>query len=506
MSASTKRPRLKLHLLGNDSQRKCKEMMERPVKVLQIGEGNFLRGFADWMLHESARQGKFHGSVAVTQPRPGGKAKLEQIRDQDGLYTMITRGLSDGKRVERTEMVSVFSQYINPYEEWQTFLELAELPSLEFVISNTTESGLKYFASDYVPGEPVQSFPGKLTVFLHQRYVRFGGDPTRGLIHLPCELLEGNGDVLRSCVLRHSEDFGYSDSFRSWIEHHNLFLNNLVDRIVTGAPTQKEAEELADRWGYEDQLINTAEPYHFWAIQGEESLDKRLPLKQAGLNVHWVKDLKPYQLRKVRILNGSHTLMSSLGLLRGKQHVRETMEDPQFSSWIREAVLEEIVPALDMPELGLEQYAEEVFERFLNPYIDHKLQDIALNTVGKIKVRVLPTLLAYEQNQGSWPERLVQGLSGFLYLYRPIQTEDGYKARLLNGEMISLRDDPDVLKALAAHWNGYDSLSGTATTELENRVAAVLSDAGVWGENLNEKEGLRAALVHEIGKLEGEAK
>lgn len=274
MSASTKRPRLKLNLLGSDGQRKCKEIMERPVKVLQIGEGNFLRGFADWMLHESARQGKFHGSVAVTQPRPGGKAKLEQIRDQDGLYTMITRGLSQGKPVERTELISIFSQCINPYEEWDAFLNLAELPSLEFVISNTTESGLKYTYADYIEGEPVQSFPGKLTVFLHQRYLKFDGDPSRGLIHLPCELLEGNGDVLRSCVLRHSEDYGYSDGFRSWIENHNHFLNNLVDRIVTGAPTQEEADSLTNRWGYEDQLINTAEPYHFWAIQGDESLDK----------------------------------------------------------------------------------------------------------------------------------------------------------------------------------------------------------------------------------------
>ena len=188
--------------------------------------------------------------------------------------------------------------------------------------------------------------------------------------------------------------------------------------------------------------------------------------------MHWVKDLKPYQLRKVRILNGSHTLMS-LGLLRGKQHVRETMEDPQFSSWIRQAVLEEIVPAMDMPELGLESYAEEVFERFLNPYIDHKLQDIALNTAGKFKVRVLPTLLAYEQSQGSWPERLIQGFAGFLYLYRPVQTQEGYKAQLLNGESISLRDDPDVLAALAAHWDGYDPLTH-GTDELE-RVAAVLS-------------------------------
>ncbi|WKL01140.1 tagaturonate reductase [Paenibacillus amylolyticus] len=505
MSASTKRPRLKLNLLGSDGQRKCKEIMERPVKVLQIGEGNFLRGFADWMLHESARQGKFHGSVAVTQPRPGGKAKLEQIRDQDGLYTMITRGLSQGKPVERTELISIFSECINPYEEWDAFLNLAELPSLEFVISNTTESGLKYTYADYIEGEPVQSFSGKLTVFLHQRYLKFDGDPSRGLIHLPCELLEGNGDVLRSCVLRHSEDYGYSDGFRSWIENHNHFLNNLVDRIVTGAPTQEEADSLTNRWGYEDQLINTAEPYHFWAIQGDESLDKKLPLKQAGLNVHWVKDLKPFQVRKVRILNGAHTLMSSLGILQGKQHVRETMEDPHFGTWIREAVHQEIVPALDMPDHQLDQYAEEVFERFLNPYIDHKLQDIALNTIGKFKVRVLPTLLSYEQNHGRWPERLIQGFAGLLCLYRPVNTPEGYKAQRLNGEDILLRDDPDVLAALAAHWEGYDTHNRNQN-QLDNRVAAVLSDTLIWGENLDAREGLRAALVREIGLLEGEGK
>ncbi|WP_440118771.1 tagaturonate reductase [Paenibacillus sp. QZ-Y1] len=505
MSASTKRPRLKLNLLGSDGQRKCREMMERPVKVLQIGEGNFLRGFADWMLHESARQGKFHGSVAVTQPRPGGKAKLEQIREQDGLYTMITRGLSQGEPVERTEMISVFSQFINPYEEWQAFLELAELPSLEFVISNTTESGLKYTYSEYVQGEPIPSFPGKLTVFLHQRYLRFDGDPSRGLVHLPCELLEGNGDVLRSCVLRHSEDFGYSEGFRSWIENHNLFLNNLVDRIVTGAPTREEADSLTNRWGYEDQLINTAEPYHFWAIQADEALDKKLPLKQAGLNVHWVKDLKPFQLRKVRILNGAHTLMSSLGILQGKQHVRETMEDSQFGPWIREVVHQEIVPALDMPDHHLDQYAEEVFERFLNPYIDHKLQDIALNTVGKFKVRVLPTLLAYEQKQGKWPVGLVRGYAGLLCLYRPVNTADGYMGQRLNSEAVLLRDDMDVLAALARHWEGYDPLNRDQQ-QLDLRVANVLSDSTIWGENLDEREGLRDALVHEIVLLEGESK
>ncbi|MFE6073155.1 tagaturonate reductase [Paenibacillus sp. NPDC057886] len=504
MSASTKRPRLKLNLLGSDSQRKCKEVMERPVKVLQIGEGNFLRGFADWMLHESARQGKFHGSVAVTQPRPGGKAKLEQIRDQDGLYTMITRGLSQGKAVERTEMISIFSQCINPYEEWQDFLKLAELPSLEFVISNTTESGLKYTYAEYTQGEPVQSFPGKLTVFLHQRYLRFDGDPSRGLIHLPCELLEGNGDVLRSCVLRHSADFGYSEGFVSWIENHNLFLNNLVDRIVTGAPTKEEADSLTNRWGYEDQLVNTAEPYHFWAIQADEALDKKLPLKQAGLNVHWVKDLEPFQLRKVRILNGAHTLMSSLGILQGKEHVRETMEDPQFGSWIREAVHQEIVPALDMPDHNLDQYAAEVFERFLNPYINHKLQDIALNTVGKFKVRVLPTLLAFEQNQGTWPARLVKGFAGLLCLYRPVSTPDGYMGQRLNGESVLLRDDVDVLAALAKHWDGYDPLK-REKQQLDQSIAAVLSDVSIWGENLDDREGLREALVHEIGLLEGES-
>jgi len=503
MSASTKRPKLKLNLLGNDGQRKCKEMMERPVKVLQIGEGNFLRGFADWMLHESARQGKFHGSVVVTQPRPGGKAKLEQIREQDGLYTMITRGLSQGEPVERTEMISVFARCLNPYEEWQEFLELAELPSLEFVISNTTESGLKYVPSEYMPGEPVLSYPGKLTVFLHRRYERFAGDPSRGLIHLPCELLEGNGDVLRDCVLRHSEDFGFSEDFRTWVKGCNRFLNNLVDRIVTGAPSREEADLLTDRWGYEDQLINTAEPYHLWAIQGEEALDKRLPLKQAGLNVHWVKDLKPFQLRKVRILNGAHTLMSSLGILHGIEHVREAMEDPRIGPWIKETVHQDIVPALNMPEQNLDEYAEEVFERFLNPYINHKLQDIALNMVGKFKVRVLPTLLSYEKNQGAWPARLIRGFAAMLLLYRAVPTPDGYQGQRLNGEPVALRDDPGILASLAAHWEGYDALGSDRRQQLNLRVGALLSDPELWGENLDERDGLREAIVEEMLLLEG---
>lgn len=218
-----------------------------------------------------------------------------------------------------------------------------------------------------------------------------------------------------------------------------------------------------------------------------------------------MKDLKPFQVRKVRILNGAHTLMSSLGILQGKQHVRETMEDPHFGTWIREAVHQEIVPALDMPDHQLDQYAEEVFERFLNPYINHKLQDIALNTIGKFKVRVLPTLLSYEQNQGSWPERLIQGFAGLLCLYRPVNTPEGYKVQRLNGEDILLRDDPDVLIALASHWDGYDTLNRDQE-QLDNRVAAVLSDTLIWGENLDAREGLRAALVREIGLLEGEGK
>lgn len=233
------------------------QMLDYPVKVLQIGEGNFLRGFFDWMIYECNRKGLFHGSIAVSQPRPGGRHKLEQLRQQDGIYGLMTRGLQDGEKIELQQWIPVFSKMVEPYSEWAAFLKLAENPDLDIIVSNTTEAGLDYQPSEWNPNEPVLSFPGKLTLLLYRRYECFSGSPDKGWMILPCELLERNGDILKSIVLRHAQDWNLPSSFRRWVTEHNVFLNSLVDRIVTGYP--EKAEEFFGEWGLEDRLLNTAE-------------------------------------------------------------------------------------------------------------------------------------------------------------------------------------------------------------------------------------------------------
>jgi len=314
--------------------------MDFPIKVLQIGEGNFLRGFFDWMIHECNKQGHFKGSIAVTQPRPAGKGKIEEVKRQDGLYTLMLRGFHQGEKVESTEIISVFSKAIDPYEEWMEFLALSENPELEFVVSNTTEAGIKYQPIPLEEGKPMESFPGKLTAFLYHRYLHFNGDAKKGLIMLPCELLERNGDSLKQCVLKHGRDWDLPKSFIEWVDRDNLFLNSLVDRIVTGFPIN-ESEKLFAAWGYKDTLLNTAEPYHLWAIEGDPSIDQRLPLRKSGLNVRWVKDLTPYQMRKVRILNGSHTLLAPLGILSGLEEVKQAIDHPEFNQFLSNAIEKE---------------------------------------------------------------------------------------------------------------------------------------------------------------------
>ncbi|HTG71573.1 MAG TPA: hypothetical protein VL921_20105, partial [Candidatus Udaeobacter sp.] len=269
--------------LNEEQTRIYEEMKQAKITVLQIGEGNFLRGFFDFMLHECRKQGLYEGSIAVTQPRPSGKPKIDALASQDGLYTLVVRGLENGERVERTEVITVFGSVFDPYSDWGNFLALAEHEDLQVVVSNTTEAGLVYRPEELVEGQPIQSFPGKLTALLYRRFNHFNGDPERGLVCLPCELLERNGDELRSCVLRYSDDWGYPEAFKKWVTRHNRFLNSLVDRIVTGYPDEAQAEAWFSEWGYSDPMLSTAEPYHLWAIEAEPELEKLLPLRRAGL-------------------------------------------------------------------------------------------------------------------------------------------------------------------------------------------------------------------------------
>ncbi|MUT65287.1 tagaturonate reductase [Paenibacillus sp. NEAU-GSW1] len=474
-----------------------------PVTVLQIGEGNFLRGFIDWMLQQARNQGRFDGSVAVTQPRPSGKPKIDKLAGQDGLYTLVIRGLENGERVERKEVVSVFKQALDPYTEWEKLIALAESPELQFVVSNTTEAGLAYREEALVEGQPVQSYPGKLTYLLYRRYQAFSGDPRRGLICLPCELLERNGDELKACILRYSDDWGLPAAFKDWIAGSNRFLNSLVDRIVTGYPDAEQAAQWFAEWGYEDEMLSTAEPYHFWAIEGEPELDERLPLRQSGLNVHWVNDLKPFQLRKVRILNGAHTLMTPLALVHGLEQVREVMEHPAFGPYIRETVEQEIIPLLPLPEQELNEYAGTVYERFLNPFIRHRLSDIAMNSVSKFKVRLLPSLLHYIDNGKPLPSRLIRGFAGLLRYYKVAPDGNGgYAGVNLSGTSYTVRDDAAALAALSKAWSEAERDSGGAETIYEAAAVRLLGLSGVWGRDLSVEAGLVKAVAAFLTEME----
>lgn len=475
------------HLTADDaSQQRLAAVKTEPIRVLQIGEGNFLRGFADWMIQQCRTQGLFQGGVAVTQPRPSGGKKLAELKEQDGLYTQLIRGLKNGQPVEETEVIAVFNTIIDPYLDWDRFMALADEPELQVVVSNTTEAGLRYMETAWTPEQPVMSFPAKLTMLLHRRFETFGGDASRGLIMLPCELLERNGDTLRECVLKHAEDWGLSESFQQWITAHNRFLNSLVDRIVTGYPAD-DAEELFNKLQYRDAMLNAAEPYHFWAIEAEQALEQVLPFVKAGLNVVWTDDLKPYQLRKVRILNGAHTLMTPIGLLSGAEHVRGLMEDPSLGQWVRATVASEIIPSVPIDEDSLTAYANDVYDRYLNPFIRHRLLDIAMNSVSKFKARLLPTLITYIESNQTLPEGLIRGLAALIRLYRVELQEDGnYRSTAFDGEQLTVRDDAAVLDAMAAAWSG-----GSCS----DAVDQVLSRTDWWDQDIRTIAGIQVAAA-----------
>ncbi|WP_127530212.1 tagaturonate reductase [Paenibacillus kobensis] len=490
---------LKRSKLQGDELAQFELTANAPVTVLQIGEGNFLRGFADWMIHACRVQGLFGGSVAVTQPRPSGKAKIEKLAEQDGLYTLIMQGLVNGEPYKRHEKIQCISQVFDPYTEWSKLGELAVSPSLTFVISNTTEAGLVY-TPEPLTGGPILSFPGKMAFLLHERYQAFGGDPGKGLIILPCELLERNGDALREAVLRYAADWRYSESFCEWVRRSNRFLNSLVDRIVTGYPDAAAAEAYFTEWGYRDELLCTAEPYHLWAIEAEPEMEAVLPLRQAGLNVHWTDDLRPFQQRKVRLLNGAHTWMAPIGLLNGVEHVGDLLRHPALGEMVKKLIIDDIVPILPYDTQQLMMYAGDVFDRFGNPHIRHRLADIAMNSISKFKVRLLPTIKDYLAAGGDVPLRLSLGMAGLLRYYRIHREEESgiWVGQTIDGKSYSVRDDEAMLNRFSRHWETaqHNRLSAELTVRL------MLQDEQLWGEDLTVYEGFVKLTADQLEWLE----
>ena len=389
------------------------EKKVRPDKIIQFGEGGFLRGFVDWIFQIANDKGIFDGNAVVVQPIE--KGMCDMLSAQDCVYTHIARGLNNGTPVVDKKIVDMISYCVKPYEDYEAYLKLAENPDFRFIVSNTTESGIVYRKEDKLDDAPAVSFPAKLTALLNKRYTL----GLKGFIFLPCELINKNGETLKNIILQYADDWNLGDGFKAWVENDNIFCNTLVDRINTGYP---KGEDL--QLGYEDNMVNTSELFHLWVIEGPKCILDEIPFDKAGLNIIVTDNLEMYRTRKVRILNGAHTSMIPYAMLSGLETVKDCMDDENMSAFVKSCVFDEIIPTLDLPEEELVQYANDVFERFNNPFIRHFCSAISLNSVSKFKVRVLPSLLEYIKRMGKMPEKLIFSLYNLIKFYKTDMPQD----------------------------------------------------------------------------------
>ncbi len=447
-----------------------------PEKVLQFGEGGFLRGFADWMIHRMNRRGVFRGRVVVVQPIEQGNAAA--LNAQDGLYTLLRRGLEQGRIVADREVVSSISRAINPYEDFAGFLACAGIPDLRIIISNTTEAGIAYRGGERYEDVPQASFPGKLTRFLHERFLRFSGSREKGFLILPCELIDRNGDNLKRIVLSLAEEWKLGAGFSAWLREANVFCNTLVDGIMTGYP-KDEIDALQREAGYEDALYDTGELFRLWVVEGPEQVKEEFPLHEAGMDVVWTGDMTPYRTRKVRILNGAHTMTVLGAYLAGKNTVGECMDDPLIAGYMKRTIDTEIIPVLTLPESELRIFADEVLQRFANPFIRHYLLSIALNSAAKYKARVLPTITDYCAKFGTAPDGLSWSMAALIAFYRGTEIRDGALAGRRGGEEYLVKDDPDVLEFFRNLWAGPEARDPAAAAR------RVLASRRLWDADLN---------------------
>ena len=443
-----------------------------PERILQFGEGNFLRAFVDYFVDIMNEKANFQSKIVICQPIPSGLSST--INKQEGLYTLFLRGIQDGRRVNEKRVISCVSRCINPFDEFEALLACADNPELRFVTSNTTEAGIVYDKSCKPSDTPCKSFPGKLTQLLYRRYQRFGTVTGKGFIILPCELIDDNGNKLKECVLKHGEDWDLGESFKQWIEKENHFCSTLVDRIVTGYP-QNEASEMSFQLNYKDQLMNTSEVFGLWVIEAPSFIKKEFPAKEANLPVVITDDHKPYKKRKVRILNGAHTSFALGAYLAGQNIVRDCMNDPVICKFMNDTIYEEIIPTLNLPKDELDSFAVSVTERFKNPYIDHELLSISLNSTSKWRARILPTLKEYYSKYNTLPRRIVASFAFYIEFYNGTTIDENGLEAHRNGNIYFVKDEPTVLKFFAEH-------NSLATEVL---VKSVCQNQQFWGEDLS---------------------
>jgi tagaturonate reductase len=449
-----------------------------PERILQFGEGNFLRSFADWMVNRMNKTVGFNSGITVIQPIERGM--VEMLNAQDGLYHVCLKGMKNGQPVKETELIDCINRGINPYTDFDAYREVIDHPELRFVISNTTEAGIVFDENDRADMQPQQSFPGKMTALLYQRFKTFEGDPSKGLIIIACELIDRNADFLKKYVLQHAENWKLETEFIDWLEKSCAFCNSLVDRIVPGFP-KETIREIQQELGYEDNLVTEGEYFHLWVIEGPEWVQKEFPAQEAGLEVKFVNDMTRYREQKVRVLNGCHTGSFATSLLYGLPTVRESIENLEIGRYMKEMVYDEILVGIPGNREDLEAFATKILERFYNPYIRHEWRSIALNAMSKWETRNLPSLLDYFEKEGRLPQKLVFSLAASIAYYKGN----------VDGVPYPLNDDQWILDFYREVWQGYD---GTPEG-MHQLTSKVLSLKRLWKNDLNQVTGLTEAIA-----------
>jgi tagaturonate reductase len=493
MASPTNVPRLDAALAKGDALQRRRDIvppvpahLALPERAVQFGTGALLRGLVDAVIDDANRRGDFNGRVVAIGSTGSGRDAV--ISDQDGLFTLVVQGIVDGMPVVQRRVVSAVSRAVSAVDEWPAVLALARDANVTVVFSNTTEVGIRLDDGEAPPSLTAapRSFPAKLARFLHERAHEFEFDPTRGVVVVPCELIEGNGDRLRELVLEQARRWGLEPEFTRWIDAAVPFCNTLVDRIVPGAPRGEDAATLTELLGYEDAMITTCEPYHLLAIEGDDRLRARLGFARADAHadagVVVTPDITPFRLRKVRLLNGGHTIMVPLALLAGCTTVREATRDELVGRFLRRVMLDELVPALEVP--GAEAFARRVLDRFANPHIQHQLVDITLHGTAKMRVRVVPSILAHAERHGSAPPSVAFGFAAWLAFM------DGrfHDARRAAG--LPVPDDSEGAGVRAL----WDALPNDAPDALRGLAHRVASDTTLWGTDLSAVPGFAHAV------------
>lgn len=460
--------------------RKIVNKVDHPVKIMQFGEGNFLRAFVDWIVDSMNKKANFNAGVVVVQPMPFGRVK--ELSEADGLYTLYLQGLNNGQTVKTHQVIDCLEDFVNPFEDYQKYLDYAKSTDLEYIVSNTTEAGITFDPTDTDLTVTPKSFPGKLLAFLKVRYDHFNGALDKGLEIIPCELIDHNGDTLKEILVQLASHLGMDEAFISWIENANRYYNTLVDRIVPGYP-RGEDKALWEQLGYVDNNMVVGEIFHLWVIDGQhvKELEKKMPTKEAGLNVLFVDSIKPYKERKVKILNGSHTCLVPVSYLSGIDTVRETIEDEQLNKFVLDFIFNEVVPTINIPRDQMDSYANSVLERYGNPFVRHELMSIALNSVTKFKTRILPSILQNLNDLHHFPCHALFSLAALMAFYRGKRGE----------EDIKLADDKWALDMFKELWASYDG-SKESVHKIVNHVLTLESH---WEVNLASYEGVEAYVT-----------